>query len=172
MPEARRMLFPVSWDELHRNTRQLAWRLLERGPFTGIVAITRGGLIPAGIIARELDIRLIETFCIASYDHARPDAAAGEAVLTLSDQGAVHGEIHAPRVTINGEVRGDIHAGERLELAGAARIEGNVYYKVLEMAAGAQVNGRMVHQAEVPKQLPRPKSDEAAEPAGASASKA
>lgn len=81
MPEARRMLFPVSWDELHRNTRQLAWRLLERGPFTGIVAITRGGLIPAGIIARELDIRLIETFCIASYDHARPDAAAGEAVL-------------------------------------------------------------------------------------------
>lgn len=61
--------FPVSWDELHRNARALAWRLLELGPFEGIVAVTRGGLVPAAIVARELDIRLVDTICIASYDH-------------------------------------------------------------------------------------------------------
>lgn len=63
--------FPVSWDELHRNAKALAWRLLDKGPFTGIVAITRGGLVPAAIVARELEIRLIDTICIASYDHDR-----------------------------------------------------------------------------------------------------
>lgn len=60
-------VFPVSWDELHRNARALAWRLAERGPFEGIVAITRGGLVPAAIVARELDVRLIDTVCITSY---------------------------------------------------------------------------------------------------------
>jgi xanthine phosphoribosyltransferase len=60
--------FPVSWDELHRHARALAWRLFELGPWTGIVAITRGGLVPAAIVARELDIRLVDTVCIASYD--------------------------------------------------------------------------------------------------------
>jgi xanthine phosphoribosyltransferase len=60
--------FPVSWDELHRNARALAWRLLDLGPWQGIVAVTRGGLVPAAIVARELDIRLVDTICIASYD--------------------------------------------------------------------------------------------------------
>ena len=59
--------FPVSWDQLHRDTRALTWRLAGLGPFTAIVTITRGGLVPAAIVARELDIRLIETVCIASY---------------------------------------------------------------------------------------------------------
>lgn len=60
--------FPVSWWELHRDAKALAWRLISEGPFKGIVAITRGGLVPAAIIARELDLRLIDTVCIASYD--------------------------------------------------------------------------------------------------------
>ena len=60
--------FPVSWEELHRDTRALAWRLTEAGPFEGIVAVTRGGLVPAMIVARELDIRRIDTVCVASYD--------------------------------------------------------------------------------------------------------
>ena len=60
--------FPVSWEELHRHAKALAWRLMERRPWTGIVAITRGGLVPAAIVARELEIRLIDTVCIASYD--------------------------------------------------------------------------------------------------------
>ena len=60
--------FPVSWTELHRDTRALAWRLAELGPFDAIVAIPRGGLVPAAIVARELGIRRVETVCIASYD--------------------------------------------------------------------------------------------------------
>lgn len=67
MSETHPHTFPVSWDELHRTAKALAWRLLALGPFTGIVAITRGGLVPAAIIARELEIRLIDTVCIASY---------------------------------------------------------------------------------------------------------
>src|SRR3546814_7733768 len=59
--------FPVSWDQLHRDSRALAWRLVALGPFKGIVAITRGGLVPAAVIARELDVRLIDTICIVSY---------------------------------------------------------------------------------------------------------
>lgn len=59
--------FPVSWDQFHRDARALAWRLAEAGPFTAIVAITRGGLVPAAIIARELNLRLIDTVCISSY---------------------------------------------------------------------------------------------------------
>ena len=61
--------FPVSWEELHRNARALAWRLLPLAPFKGIVAVTRGGLVPAAIVARELDVRLIDTICVASYEH-------------------------------------------------------------------------------------------------------
>lgn len=60
-------IFPISWEQLHRDARALSWRLVERGPWKGIIAITRGGLVPAAIIARELDIRLVDTICIASY---------------------------------------------------------------------------------------------------------
>ncbi|ALA16220.1 MULTISPECIES: xanthine phosphoribosyltransferase [Chelatococcus] len=59
--------FPVSWDQFHRDARALAWRLHGAGPFEAIVCITRGGLVPAAVVARELEIRLIETVCIASY---------------------------------------------------------------------------------------------------------
>ena len=59
--------YTVTWDQLHRDARALAWRLMEKGPFTGIVAITRGGLIPAAIIARELDVRLVESVSIVTY---------------------------------------------------------------------------------------------------------
>lgn len=59
--------FPVSWDQFHRDARALAWRLAGEGPFEAIVCITRGGLVPAAIVARELGTRLIETVCVASY---------------------------------------------------------------------------------------------------------
>jgi xanthine phosphoribosyltransferase len=62
-------IFPVSWDQFHRDSRALAWRLTGAGPFEAIVCITRGGLVPAAIVARELGIRLIETVCVTSYDH-------------------------------------------------------------------------------------------------------
>jgi xanthine phosphoribosyltransferase len=62
-------MFPVSWHELHRDAKALAWKLVTAGPWLGIIAITRGGLVPAAIVARELDVRLIDTISIASYDH-------------------------------------------------------------------------------------------------------
>ena len=61
--------FPVSWDQFHRDCRALTWRLNELGPFHAVIAITRGGLVPAAIVARELGIRVIETVCVASYNH-------------------------------------------------------------------------------------------------------
>src|SRR6266700_5495987 len=61
--------FPVSWDQFHRDSRALAWRRSDAGPFEAIVCITRGGLVPAAIVARELGIRVIETVCVASYEH-------------------------------------------------------------------------------------------------------
>ena len=60
--------FPVSWEEIHRNSKALAWRLSEMKPYKGIIAVTRGGLVPAAIVARELDIRLIDTVCALSYN--------------------------------------------------------------------------------------------------------
>jgi len=63
--------FPVSWDQFHRDARALAWRLAGAGPFEAIVCITRGGLVPAAIVARELGNRLIETVCLASYHDYR-----------------------------------------------------------------------------------------------------
>lgn len=60
---------PVSWEEMHRNTKALARKLLDKGPWKGLIGITRGGLVPACIVARELDIKLVETLCISSYDH-------------------------------------------------------------------------------------------------------
>lgn len=92
--------FPVSWDQFHRDARALAWRLAASGPFRSIVCITRGGLVPAAIVARELDLRLIETVCIASYhsyteqgsleilkgvDAGIAGAEAGKGVLVLDD---------------------------------------------------------------------------------------
>jgi len=61
--------FPVSWQELHRDAKALAWRMSEMGSFTAVVAITRGGLVPAAIVARELDMRLIDTICVSTYEH-------------------------------------------------------------------------------------------------------
>jgi xanthine phosphoribosyltransferase len=61
--------FLVSWDQFHRDCKALAWRLVESDTeWKGIIGITRGGLIPAGIVARELDLKVIETIGISSYD--------------------------------------------------------------------------------------------------------
>jgi xanthine phosphoribosyltransferase len=66
-PPQSQKVFPVSWQEFHRDARALAWRLAAAGPFQAIVCVTRGGLVPSAIVARELDLRLIETVCVASY---------------------------------------------------------------------------------------------------------
>jgi xanthine phosphoribosyltransferase len=81
-----RHYYTVTWDQLHRDARALAWRLIDKGPFTGLVAITRGGLIPAAIIARELDCRLVESVSVLTYEEeergepviTKPPVAAGD----------------------------------------------------------------------------------------------
>ncbi|MFP4167683.1 MAG: xanthine phosphoribosyltransferase [Desulfonatronovibrionaceae bacterium] len=60
--------YPVSWEQLHRDAKALAWRLVSMEPFEGIVAVTRGGLVPAAVVARELEIRFVDTICVSSYD--------------------------------------------------------------------------------------------------------
>jgi xanthine phosphoribosyltransferase len=85
-PAGPQKYFTVGWDTLQRDARALAWRLAPMAPFEGIVAITKGGLIPAAIVARELDCRVIETISIATYDEftigqpqvLKPPAAAGD----------------------------------------------------------------------------------------------
>lgn len=79
--------YTVTWDQLHRDARALAWRLMGLGPFTGIVAISRGGLIPAAIIARELDLRLVESICVVTYQ----DETRGEPVVTKPAEAAGDG---------------------------------------------------------------------------------
>jgi xanthine phosphoribosyltransferase len=89
--------YTVTWDQLHRDARALAWRLIERGPYRGIVAITRGGLIPAAIVARELDVRLVESVCIVTYGAERrgtltDEQAIGEPVVLKPPVAAADGE--------------------------------------------------------------------------------
>ncbi len=77
----------ISWAELHRDARYLSEMLHLKGPWKGIIAVTRGGLVPAALVARELDIRLVDTVCVTSYD-------AGTA-----------GEMRGGPATVQGEVK-------------------------------------------------------------------
>ena len=86
--------FPVSWDQFHRDCRALTWRLNEVGPFHAVIAITRGGLVPAGIVARELGVRVIETICVASYNHINQGELrllkpVADGILALGGQGVL-----------------------------------------------------------------------------------
>ena len=74
--------FPVSWDQFHRDCRALAWRLSALGPFSAMVTVTRGGLVPAAIVARELSIRVIETVSISSY-HSESGAESTQGAATI-----------------------------------------------------------------------------------------
>ena len=87
MDEKWQKSFPVSWDQFHRDARALAWRLSAAGPFRAVVAVTRGGLVPAAIVARELGIRVIESVCVASYDYDKQ----GEIQVLKSISGDVAG---------------------------------------------------------------------------------
>lgn len=80
--------YTVTWDQLHRDARALAWRLMPLRPLKGIVAVTRGGLIPAAIIARELEVRLVESVSIVTYD----EEAMGQPHVTKSPSAAGDGE--------------------------------------------------------------------------------
>ena len=87
---------------------------------------------------------------------ARPDT---DAVVRIVDKGRVEGEIRAPGVIVNGAVEGNVYSTQHLELASRARVQGNVYYTTVEMAAGSEVNGNLTHLAEsepMPDLIPDP----------------
>lgn len=88
VPQPYTKTFPVSWEELHRNARALAWRLLDLGPWRSVIAVTRGGLVPAAIVARELDVRLVDTVCVASYDDR--DQGPVKVLKSAANDGADH----------------------------------------------------------------------------------
>lgn len=71
-----------------------------------------------------------------------------KATLTVSDRGTIEGEVRVPYIILNGLVKGDVYADEHVELASSARVEGNVYYALIEMAMGAEVNGKLVRISE------------------------
>jgi len=114
-------------------------------------------LIAQGTIIRG-DVRFTGTLHLDGRIEGTVVGEGSNAVFTLSEQGQVQGEVRVPHAMINGQVTGDIYASERLELAAQARVIGDVRYNSLEMAAGAQVNGRMAHQGEdhVQRELPAP----------------
>jgi cytoskeletal protein CcmA (bactofilin family) len=92
--------------------------------FTGVLYID--GHVKGNIVSEEVD----------------------NSLLTIGKNGFVEGEIQVPHIVILGRVTGDVHALEHVELMSEARIEGNVYYKLIEMAMGAEVNGQMLHKIE------------------------
>lgn len=74
--------------------------------------------------------------------------ADSTSVLTVSEHGSIEGDVRVPTVILNGRVTGDVRSAERIELAAKARVDGNVYYNLIEMAMGAAVNGSLVHNDE------------------------
>ncbi|MCW8807478.1 MAG: polymer-forming cytoskeletal protein [Rhodanobacter sp.] len=121
------------------------------------------------LVARGTVIRGDLSFTGALHLDGRIEGAVmaeGEdAMFTLSEHGEVQGEIRVPHAVINGHVTGDVHVTVRLELASLARIDGDLRYHTMEMAAGAQVNGRICRQTEeTPRELPALSVDREPEP--------
>jgi cytoskeletal protein CcmA (bactofilin family) len=90
---------------------------------------------------------------------APPDSGA---TLSVSDSGVVEGSVAVPNVVLNGTVKGDILAHDRVELGATARVTGNVYYGLIEMEMGAEINGKLIHE-------PRKASNSKSAPAAAAA---
>ncbi len=92
------------------------------------------------------DINFTGGLYVEGTIHGKVSADDGSAaVITIAENGHIEGEVRAPVVVISGSMTGDIHASERIELAAHARVNGNIHYKVVEMAAGAMITGRLIH---------------------------
>lgn len=123
--------FHVSWDQLHRDARALAWRLDGQGPVNGVwkavVAITRGGMAPAMIIARELDIRVVDTISVKSYD----DQKRSEAVI-----------IKKPDEELIGDGTGILVVDDLVDSGGTLELVRKKYSKAHYSTIYAKPNGR------------------------------
>ena len=120
-------------------------------------------LIARGTVVRG-DLRFSGALHLDGHIEGTVLGEGDNAMFTLSEHGRVHGEIHVLQAVINGHVTGDVHVSARLELASQARIDGDLRYHTLEMAAGAQVNGRIsrvADEAQLELPSPDPELDEA-----------
>lgn len=122
-------------------------------------------LIASGTVIRG-DVYFAGTLHLDGCVEGAVLATSDEATLTLSEHAKVDGEIRVPHAVINGHVTGNVTISARLQLAPLARIDGDLCYHTLEMAAGARVNGRIAQQSEAaPRELaaPLPAADETAD---------
>jgi cytoskeletal protein CcmA (bactofilin family) len=95
------------------------------------------------------DIEFSGGFHVDGYVKGNVKATKDErAVLSISERGCVEGAVIVPHVVLNGTVKGDVRATERVQLGPKARVIGNVQYKLIEMSIGAEVNGKLIHESE------------------------
>ncbi|MBT8131708.1 MAG: polymer-forming cytoskeletal protein [Gammaproteobacteria bacterium] len=93
------------------------------------------------------DVQFSGGFHVDGYIKGNINADAdSESVLSISENGTVEGSVSVPHVILNGTVKGDVTAKERVELGSTARVIGNVFYNLIEMAIGAEINGKLIHQ--------------------------
>ncbi|MDZ4116783.1 MAG: cell shape determination protein CcmA [Gammaproteobacteria bacterium HGW-Gammaproteobacteria-6] len=116
------------------------------------------------LIGSQVSIRGDVTFSGGLYVEGRIHGAVcaeegAKAILTLSEHGFIEGEVRVPVVIVNGQLDGDLYASDRIELGAHARVQGNIHYRVVEMAAGAMITGRLIHDELPPKQLSGPSAD-------------
>lgn len=109
------------------------------------------------------DIEFTGGFHVDGYVKGNVEASKeGAAMLSISENGCVEGSVIVPHLLLNGTVKGDVRASERVELGPRARVIGNVQYKLLEMSIGAEVNGKLIHESDarpsIAKKLP-PKAE-------------
>jgi xanthine phosphoribosyltransferase len=100
----------ISWVELHRDARYLLKVLYDKGPWKGIIAVTRGGLVPAALVARELDIHLVETVCVTSYRAPSAGTAA-----------QMQGEVQILK-TVSGDGEGFVLVDDLVDTGGTAKV--------------------------------------------------
>ena len=94
------------------------------------------------------DVEFVGGFHLDGYINGNVVGETGSgAILSVSEEGCIEGSVIAPNVLLNGTVKGNIDAGERVELGSKARVLGNVHYAVIETAVGAQINGKLIHRA-------------------------
>ena len=93
------------------------------------------------------DVQFSGGFHVDGHVKGNVDAPADSgATLSVSDSGVVEGSVAVPNVVLNGTVKGDILAHDRVELGATARVTGNVYYALIEMEMGAEINGKLIHE--------------------------
>jgi len=119
------------------------WKRKARGHAGGVTLVATGTEISGDIhFSGELEVQGVVR---GNVQASSPE----DAMLRIVEGGRVEGQIHAPIVLVDGEVSGDIHAGEQVELLSGARVEGNIHYQAIEIARGAQLTGRLIHTTEV-----------------------